>query len=507
MLDGTEPLRVVLAWTDYPSTPVASVNLVNDLDLTVESPTGAIYRGNVFSAGSSQTGGTADRRNNVEVIRIPNPAPGTWTVRVTPFAVPQPAQGYALVATGRLPIPGVLLSRTSLQVLDSVGGNGNGILEPGEWVDLPLTLANSGAATATNVRAQVASLSPYLEVVQSPSAIGNLATGASGPTTAPHLRIHVRTDLPCSQTVGLRFTYLSDESSREETVTFPTGLESVFLHEDFEGATGWAHSGAPDSTTSIGAWIVGDPEGTGFQPEDDATPAPGVRCLFTASNPGRLVGTNDVDGGVVVARSGSYDLAGHPEARVRLRRWFGNRDIGADAGDYFRLHIRANASSPDVLLEELGSTVSQPTWTTVNFRVASFVPPGPAVQLRVDASDGTLVGNIIEAAVDEIEFWDPACATWNPAPAPVFPLHGNRSGGDVTLSWPRPAPDPQHGEATSYRVYRSTSPSGGFASVAIVTDPSASLSWSDPGAAASPDPLLAYLIVASNAAGDSDIVP
>ena len=507
VLDGTEPLRVVLAWTDYPSTPVASINLVNDLDLTVQSPTGTIYRGNVFSAGSSQTGGTADRRNNVEVIRIPNPAPGAWTVRVTPFAVPQPAQGYALIATGRLAIPGVLLSRTSLQVLDSVGGNGNGILEPGEWFDLPLTLANSGAATATNVRAQVASLSPYLEVIQSSSAVGNLTTGASGPTTAPHLRVRVRTDLPCSEAVVLRFTYVSDESSREESVTLPTGLESVFLHEDFEGATGWAHSPADSTLNVIGAWTIGDPEGTGFQPEDDATPAPGVRCLFTATNPGRIAGTDDVDNGVVVARSGSYDLSGHPEARVRLRRWFGNRDTGEDPADYFRLHIRANASSPEVLLEELGTNVGQPAWTTVNFRVASFVPPGPAVQLRVDASDGTAPVNIIEAAVDEIEFWEPACATWNPAPAPVFPLRGDRSASDVALSWSRPPIDPQHGETSSYRVYRSTTPAGGFVSVATVTDASPSLGWSDPGAVESPDPFLAYLVVASNAAGDSEIVP
>ena len=33
--DSSEPLRVVLTWTDYPSTPAASVNLVNDLDLTM----------------------------------------------------------------------------------------------------------------------------------------------------------------------------------------------------------------------------------------------------------------------------------------------------------------------------------------------------------------------------------------------------------------------------------------------------------------------------------------
>ena len=36
LLDGSEPLEVTLAWTDYPSTPASTVHLVNDLDLRVE---------------------------------------------------------------------------------------------------------------------------------------------------------------------------------------------------------------------------------------------------------------------------------------------------------------------------------------------------------------------------------------------------------------------------------------------------------------------------------------
>ncbi len=41
-VDG--PLKVVLVWTDPPSTSVAAVNLVNDLDLVVEGPDGDVSR-------------------------------------------------------------------------------------------------------------------------------------------------------------------------------------------------------------------------------------------------------------------------------------------------------------------------------------------------------------------------------------------------------------------------------------------------------------------------------
>ena len=41
----TAPFKVSLVWTDYPSSESAAQNLVNDLDLVVIAPDGAIYRG------------------------------------------------------------------------------------------------------------------------------------------------------------------------------------------------------------------------------------------------------------------------------------------------------------------------------------------------------------------------------------------------------------------------------------------------------------------------------
>src|SRR6185436_2151734 len=47
VLSGT-PLKVSLAWTDFPSTPAAIPHINNDLDLTVSGP-GGTFRGNVFA--------------------------------------------------------------------------------------------------------------------------------------------------------------------------------------------------------------------------------------------------------------------------------------------------------------------------------------------------------------------------------------------------------------------------------------------------------------------------
>ena len=80
---GANPLKVVLVWTD-PAGPA----LVNDLDLRVTDPSGAVFLGN----------GQADHVNNVEAVSIAQPLTGTYTISVTHRVGSR--QGYALVVTG-----------------------------------------------------------------------------------------------------------------------------------------------------------------------------------------------------------------------------------------------------------------------------------------------------------------------------------------------------------------------------------------------------------------------
>src|SRR6185436_6115368 len=95
-----ESFKATLAWTDFPSTPAAGSNLVNDLDLIVTGPTGTIWRGNVFSGGASATGGAADRRNTLEQVLLASPAAGVYTVTVRSFNIPSGPQPFALVISG-----------------------------------------------------------------------------------------------------------------------------------------------------------------------------------------------------------------------------------------------------------------------------------------------------------------------------------------------------------------------------------------------------------------------
>lgn len=103
----TEQLRVTMTFTDAPATVGVSLAtpggaVVNDVDLIVESPSGTIYRGNVFSGGVSVPGGSADGINTTEQVHVDAPEVGRWMIRVDGAAVAEGTQGFAVVVTGEV---------------------------------------------------------------------------------------------------------------------------------------------------------------------------------------------------------------------------------------------------------------------------------------------------------------------------------------------------------------------------------------------------------------------
>jgi len=155
-----EPLKVTLAWSDPGGNPSSALALVNDLDLTVVSPSGLEYRGNIgFVGGFSQpaTGGR-DGRNNVENVFIENPEPGDYAVRVNGWNVPgsgvefpfsSALQGYSLIATGQFPPIGG--PQASFLTAKLSGGDGDPFLDPGERAFIEAVVDNRGTSPATNV--------------------------------------------------------------------------------------------------------------------------------------------------------------------------------------------------------------------------------------------------------------------------------------------------------------------------------------------------------------------
>lgn len=101
--DSGSPLRVTLTFTDYPAQVFAGQAAVNDVDLEVIAPNGAIYKGNVVANGQSTEGGGFDPRNSTEMVILNQPLVGVYRIRGHVRAVNQGTrQGMAIVVNGRI---------------------------------------------------------------------------------------------------------------------------------------------------------------------------------------------------------------------------------------------------------------------------------------------------------------------------------------------------------------------------------------------------------------------
>jgi hypothetical protein len=120
--DPSRPLKVVLCWTDAPGNPASAVQIVNDLDLSVSYGANK-YLGNRLLNFASATGGVRDSLNVEEVVRLPVPAAGLYTVRIDAHRVLVGPQPFGLCITGGVAgaAGAVALDRFEYGLTDTLG--------------------------------------------------------------------------------------------------------------------------------------------------------------------------------------------------------------------------------------------------------------------------------------------------------------------------------------------------------------------------------------------------
>ena len=109
----SQQLKIMLYWNDPAASPNASKALVNDLDLTVTEPGGAItHLPLILNPNPNHVTDIAvegvDTLNNIEQVTINNPPAGNFTIKVNGTNVPQGPQKY--VVSYDIVNPSVLLA-------------------------------------------------------------------------------------------------------------------------------------------------------------------------------------------------------------------------------------------------------------------------------------------------------------------------------------------------------------------------------------------------------------
>jgi subtilisin-like proprotein convertase family protein len=226
VLNADAPLEVTLVWNDFPSTPAASIHLLNDLDLRVDGASGS-YHGNYFYQGQSTDHGVADRLNNVEGVLVNNPTPGVYSIEVSPHAIPQGPQPYALVVSGNVAVTTGPRPAYLSHVVDDSGpnGNGDGVLDPGESAVISVTMRNPGDAAATGIGAEMYSIYPELFAVYGANAtFPDIPVGGQGSSIAPHFDVTMQPDASCGQVLGAGMEITGSGFAVESAFTIDAGL-------------------------------------------------------------------------------------------------------------------------------------------------------------------------------------------------------------------------------------------------------------------------------------------
>jgi len=230
--DPRKPFHVSLVWTDAPGSTTGGT-LVNDLNLEV-TVGGQVFKGNVFSGANSAPGGMADSANNVENVFLPANIGGPFTIKVTaanlagigvPGAAGSTNQDFALVVSNGDVTAAPNLGLASVTASDTAGGNGNGVVEPGEKIALTVGLLNSGDAPATAVSGTLATSTGTVTFVKQSASYGTLNPGTVGSNATAFTFT-----LSPSQTCGAPVNF-------SETIVYDGGLTAVIAFSVPTGTT------------------------------------------------------------------------------------------------------------------------------------------------------------------------------------------------------------------------------------------------------------------------------
>lgn len=273
--DASKPLRCMLAWMDRPNLASGGA-LVNNLDLQVTAPGGTCYRGNNFSGAWSVSGcaGNFDSVNVDEGVRVQTPALGVWYVDVISAHIADGPQPWAVVCSGGIEAPPGSLAVTGVTVQDVCAsggpGNGNGVIEPGELITLPIRLTNQSLQGITQISGLLSSQSTGATVTRSSGSWPNLAAGASATSNPDHFQFSLANTITCG--TRLNFNMALTSSAGPSTVPFPLFVggesRSLLLNESFSGGipASWTILHHGSGTGEVSTWTATNPCGRGIGP-------------------------------------------------------------------------------------------------------------------------------------------------------------------------------------------------------------------------------------------------
>ena len=251
-------------------------------------------------------------------------------------------------------------------------------------------------------------------------------------------------------------------------------------------------------------------DGTVIQPDDDAGPSPDVLAWVTG-NPNPKGNFDPATGEVdleALLTSPAIDATSGDNLTLEYARWFYLGTPSAFDTSHFEVQVSSDNGVSWVTVEHLGAGAGG--WIRTSFPLSLTGTSQMKIRVRVKQERGFGGGDtLLEGLVDDVRLYGYRylCDAFTPPAANRPNPVGNtvvlsRQGDGVRLDWAAPPVDATHAAATSYRIHRSSVPSGGYA-VAGQSTAAFHVATGENGNGLS----RYWLVVAVNGGGDSGDAP
>jgi len=293
-------------------------------------------------------------------------------------------------------------------VLAELVGDTDGVADPGESLELRLTLANSGDQAALGTVASVTAQAPGLTLNRAFTQFPTVPAAGSVESTPPHIQLTVDPTTECGSLIPLEISIFGMTSIvREIDVLVGQPVQTIYAETFESGLGGWL---GQEGDATDGHWTAETPTLTahhGDVIQSDAA-AEGFGFLHTGSNPvWSRPDEGDVDGGVALALSPTFDLVGVANPVLQFDYWFVSGAGMQQPDDVLRVEIRDGTTAVEVFRE----TRSRSGWRFASVPLSGSLSALSDLRIAVAVADDAAADNTVEAAIDHVRILAFDCDT------------------------------------------------------------------------------------------------
>ncbi|MBN2056757.1 M28 family peptidase [bacterium] len=293
-------------------------------------------------------------------------------------------------------------------VIDDAAGDGDGVIDPGETVNIIVTIQNFRLETSTNVQAQLTCLvgSQYIQLIDDSSSYGAIAAGAAADNSTDPFVLSALPQTPEDTLVTFLVTVTAD-GGYENTMGFGETVSSAiavcpFFYEPFMNNPGWTISG--------GSWAFGQPTGQG-----GAYGGPDPTSGFTGSNVYGYNLNGDYTNSMPLysLTSAPVDCGQYTDVSLRFKRWLGVED---DAYDHATVQVSNNGTVWTTVWTNGISDIYDGAWIDAEYDISAVADGSSTVYLRWTMGPTDSGWTYCGWNIDDVELCGNTYAQNTPAP-------------------------------------------------------------------------------------------